>query len=91
MSYSTTFPSASAHALHLSCAITALLPRGARISMSSLRAPIRRAAVTQVLVFAVAGLAAFLPTGVTEPAVELIGLLSIAGIALVVITLERSR
>ncbi|MGQ0840800.1 hypothetical protein [Actinokineospora sp.] len=79
------------HLLHLSCAIAAVLPKGARIAPAALRPPVRRAAATELVVFAIAAVAVFVPTGRTPVIVELIALLSIAGIALVVIILDRYR
>ncbi|MGX7825306.1 hypothetical protein ACTG9Q_09450 [Actinokineospora sp. 24-640] len=79
------------HLLHLSCALAAVLPRGARIAPAALRAPARRALAVQAGVGLIVIVATFLPTGPTAPVVELVALLSSAAIALAVILLERSR
>ncbi|WP_026425034.1 hypothetical protein [Actinokineospora inagensis] len=79
------------HALHLSCAVTGLLPRGARFDPRALRPMLVRAAWVQGVVFAIAGVVALLPVVRTPEPVELIALLSIAGLALLVIGSQRSR
>ncbi|WP_054054546.1 hypothetical protein [Alloactinosynnema sp. L-07] len=79
------------HLLHLSCAIAALLPRRARIALAALRGPLRRAAVTQAVVWLMVLVGALVPVGRTPMILELAGLLSIAGIAVVVIVLDRAR
>lgn len=78
------------HLLHLSCAITALLPRGARIAPAALRAPLRRFAATQLLATIIVFIAVIVPDGRTPPILEVAALLSIAGMALAVIVLDRS-
>lgn len=80
-----------AHTLHLTSALAAVLPRGARISPAALAAPLRRAALVQLGVGLIVIAATFLPAGRTAPAVELVALLSTSAMALAVIVLERSR
>ncbi|GLW92793.1 hypothetical protein [Actinokineospora globicatena] len=79
------------HALHLSCALAGLLPRGARFDPAALRQPLRRALVVQAVALGLALIAAVSPTTRTPEPVELIALLSIAGLALLVITARRGR
>ncbi|GLZ39861.1 hypothetical protein [Actinokineospora sp. NBRC 105648] len=79
------------HLLHINCAIGALLPKGARLDPRALWPAARRVAVVQLVVAALAVLAMVIPAGRTPEPVELIALLSIAGLAAVVIVLDRSR
>jgi hypothetical protein len=79
------------HLLHLCCAITAVLPRGARIAPAAFRSPLRRYAVTQLSVTMIVLIAMIVPEGPTPPILEVAALLSIAGMALAVIVLDRSR
>ncbi|RLK54499.1 hypothetical protein [Actinokineospora cianjurensis] len=77
------------HALHLTCALAGLLPRGARFDPAALRPTLRRAAGVQAVALGLAGVAVVLPATRTPEPVELIALLSIAGLALLVITARR--
>jgi hypothetical protein len=79
------------HLFHLVCAIAALTPSRSRLHLAALRAPARRFALTQVVVFALAGVAALLPSGGTEPVVEVVGLLAAAGLAAAAVVLMRPR
>ncbi|WP_018683251.1 hypothetical protein [Actinokineospora enzanensis] len=79
------------HLLHLSCSLAGLLPDGARLDPRAVRPTLRRAAIVQVITFTIVGIAALVPLGRTPEPVELIALLSIAGLALAVIVLDRSR
>jgi hypothetical protein len=79
------------HLLHLTCAIAALAPPRSRLHLSVLRAPARRFALTQILVFTLLGVIAFLPSGGTEPVVEVAGLLAAVGLATAAVVLMRPR
>lgn len=79
------------HAVHLGAALGALLPRGARLHPAALGPPLRRAAAVQVGVFAAVGVLALLPAGRTPPVLEVAALLSVAGVAVLVLVLDRSR
>jgi hypothetical protein len=79
------------HLVHTTCAIAALTPPRSRLHLSALRAPARRFALTQLLVFTLVGVAALLPSGGTEPVVEVVGLLSAVGLAGAAVVLMRPR
>jgi hypothetical protein len=79
------------HLLHLSCAITAVLPRHARIAAGALWPPLRRAVFVQAVVWVIVLLGYLLPQGRTPTILELAGLLSVAGIAVVIVVLDRVR
>jgi len=79
------------HLVHLTCAIAALTPSRSRLHLAALRAPARRFALTQLLVFTLVGVVALLPSGGTEPVVEVVGLLSAVGLAGAAVVLMRPR
>ncbi|AHH95924.1 putative secreted protein [Kutzneria albida DSM 43870] len=79
------------HLLHLSCALAAILPRGGRLHLAALRAPVRRFAFVQAGAFGLAGLVALLPSDRADPVVEALGLLGAAGLVLLVAALLRDR
>ena len=79
------------HLLHVSSAMAAVVPYGARLHLSTLRRPLRRFVVIQAVVFALAGLAAVLPAGRNPAELEVLAALGIAGTALLAIALLRRR
>ncbi len=79
------------HLLHLSCALAALVPKGARLAPRALVPTLRRAALTQLAVFATALTAALVPAGRTPAAIEVAALLAVAALAGLLVFLDRSR
>jgi hypothetical protein len=79
------------HLVHTTCALSALTPARSRLHLAALRAPVRRVALTQLLVFTLAGVIALLPSGGTEPVVEVVGLLSAVALAGAAVVLMRPR
>ncbi|GAA2970766.1 hypothetical protein [Actinokineospora diospyrosa] len=79
------------HALHLACALAGLLPGGARFDPAAVRPTLRRAAAVQAVALGFAAVAAVVPITRTPEPVELIALLSIAGLALLVIVARQRR
>ncbi|PRY46683.1 hypothetical protein [Umezawaea tangerina] len=79
------------HLVHLTCALAAVTPARARLHPRALKAPARRFAATQLVVFALAGAVAVLPAGGTEPVVEVAGLASAVGLVVGAVLLMRPR
>ncbi|MCS7479897.1 hypothetical protein ACFFQW_18725 [Umezawaea endophytica] len=79
------------HLFHTTCAITALVPPRSRLHLGALRRPARRFALTQVLTFTLVGVTAVLPSGGTEPVVEVVGLLTAAALAAAAVVLTRPK
>lgn len=79
------------HFVHLSSALSAVLPAAARLHLDALREPARRFAVVQLLVLALAGVVALMPTGGMDAAVEVVGLLCVVGLAVGTVLLLRRR
>ncbi|WNV82314.1 hypothetical protein [Umezawaea sp. Da 62-37] len=79
------------HLVHITCALAAVTPARARLHPRALRGPARRFAATQLLVFALAGVVALLPSGGTEPVVEVAGLASAVGLVVAAVLLMRAR
>jgi hypothetical protein len=75
------------HLVHLTAAITALLPVRSVIRPAALVAPARRFVLVQVAVFAVVAMAEMLPTGRNTTVVELAGLIAASGLVLLAIRL----
>jgi hypothetical protein len=79
------------HLLHVTSGIAAIVPRGARLHLSTLRRPLRRFVVIQAAVFALAGLAAVAPAGRNPVTVEVLAVLGVAGLAVLAIVQLRRR
>ncbi|HEX6347680.1 hypothetical protein [Umezawaea sp.] len=79
------------HLFHLTSALTALTPPRSRLHLSALKGPARRFALTQLLTSTLVVVTAFLPSGGTEPAVEVAGLLAATGLATAAVLLMRPR
>jgi hypothetical protein len=79
------------HFLHVTCAVAAVLPPGARLHPGSLRQPAKRFAVTQLLVFAFAAVIAVLPAGGKIVPVEVVGLLCGVGLVVAAVVALRAR
>lgn len=75
------------HLIHVTSALAAVVPVKTRIEPAALKAPARRFAIVQAISFAVAGFAAFVPSGPNIGLVELLGL----GALTVVITVVALR
>jgi hypothetical protein len=79
------------HLLHVTSAVTAVVPRGARVHMPALRRTAARFLAVQASVFALAGLAALLPHGPTPAHLEVVTVLGVAALAVMAIVLLRRR
>ena len=62
------------HLIHVTSALAAVVPAKTKIEPAALKAPSRRFAIVQAISFAVAGIAAFVPSGPNIGLVELLGL-----------------
>jgi len=79
------------HLFHVTCGIAGVLPVAGRLHLRALRAPALRFVLVQVVVFALAGLAALLPSGRVPVPFEIVGLAGLAGIGLLLLWLQRVR
>jgi hypothetical protein len=79
------------HFVHLTCALAAVLPPGSRLHPSALAQPAKRFAITQLLVFALAGVIAVLPTGGKIVPVEVVGLFCGVGLVVAAVVVLRAR
>lgn len=79
------------HLFHVTCALAGVLPYDGRLHVRALRAPALRFVVVQAAVFALAGLAALLPTGRVPAPVELVALVGLTALALLIVWLQRRR
>jgi hypothetical protein len=79
------------HLLHVTSGIAAVVPRGARLHLPALRRPLRRFAIIQAGVFALAGLVAVAPAGRNPVPVEVLAVLGVAGLAVLATVQLRRR
>ena len=79
------------HLVHVAASFGALVPVRAVIRPSVFARPLRRFVVVQAVTFAVAGVAALLPTGRNPTVVELAGLVASVGLVGVAIWLVARR
>jgi len=73
------------HLVHVTSALAAVVPVKTKIEAAALKAPARRFAIVQAISFAVAGFAAFVPSGPNIGLVELLGLGALTAVIMVVV------
>lgn len=74
---------------HVLCGLAGVLPANGRLHWAALRRPALRFLLVQAVVFALAGLAALLPTGRVPAVVEIGALTGLAALAAVILVLQR--
>jgi hypothetical protein len=79
------------HLVHVTAALSALVPHNAVIQPAALWPPVRRFVLVQAVTFAVVGLAAVLPTGRNTTVVELAGLIASTGLVILAIRMVVRR
>jgi hypothetical protein len=79
------------HLFHVTCGLAGVVPVGGRVHLSALRAPALRFLLVQAGMAVLVGVAALLPTTRTNPLVEGVALAGLAGVALLVIWLQRVK
>jgi hypothetical protein len=79
------------HLLHVLSGIAAVVPLGARLHLSTLRRPLWRYVTIQAAVFALAGLAAVVPSGRNPVTLEVLAVLAVAALSVLAITQLRRR
>ncbi|HEX6352136.1 hypothetical protein [Actinophytocola sp.] len=79
------------HLFHITCGLAGVVPVSGRVHLSALRAPVLRFVSVQAVMAVLIGLAAVLPTTRTHPLVEALGLAGLAGVAVLVIWLQRVK
>jgi hypothetical protein len=79
------------HLFHVTCGIAGVLPASGRVHLRALRSTGLRFLLVQAMAFTVVGLVALLPTGRTPPLVEVLALTGLAGVALLVVWLQRVK
>lgn len=79
------------HLFHVICGLAGVLPASGRLHPRALRAPALRFLLVQSVMVVLVGLIALLPTGRTPPLLEVAGLLGLAGIAVLVLLLQRVK
>jgi hypothetical protein len=79
------------HLFHISCGLAGAVPASGRVHLSALRAVAVRFLLVQAIMAVIVALAAWLPTGRVAPVLEGAALVGLAGVALVVVWLQRVR
>ncbi|MBP2320908.1 hypothetical protein JOF56_001293 [Kibdelosporangium banguiense] len=79
------------HLVHIGSAVTAVIPGTARVHLAALRPAAVRFVLVQVLVFALAGVAALVPKTVTPAGLEIAALIGVAALALLAARLIMKR
>jgi hypothetical protein len=77
------------HLFHVACGLAGVLPASGRVHLRALRSTSLRFLLVQAVTAAVVVLVALLPTGRTQPVVEVLGLAGLAGVVLVVVWHQR--
>jgi hypothetical protein len=77
------------HLFHVACGIAGVMPASGRVHLGALRSTVLRFLLIQAVTAAVVVLIALLPTGRTQPVVEVLALVGLAGVALVVVWHQR--
>lgn len=79
------------HLFHIVCGLAGVVPVSGRVHLSALRTPFLRFLSVQAGMGVLVAVVALLPTTRTNPVVEAIGLAGLAGVALLVIWLQRVK
>lgn len=79
------------HLFHVTCGIAGVLPAAGRVHLSALRPTVVRFVLIQAVTAAVVVLIALLPDGTTQPLVEVLALAGLAGVAVLLVWLQRTR
>jgi hypothetical protein len=77
------------HLFHVTCGIAGVLPASGRVHPRALRPTVVRFLLIQAVTAAVVVLIALLPDGRTQPLVEVLALAGLAGVALLLVWLQR--
>jgi hypothetical protein len=79
------------HLFHITCGLAGAMPAAGRVHLRALRRPALRFLLIQAVMAAVVVLAALLPTGRNAPLLEAVALVGLAGVALVIVWLQRVK
>jgi hypothetical protein len=79
------------HLFHVACGLAGAVPASGRVHLAALRTPGLRFLLVQGVMAVVVLLAAWLPTGRVDPVLEGTALVGLAGVALLVLWLQRVR
>lgn len=79
------------HLFHVACGLAGVLPASGRVHLGALRSTVLRFLFVQAVTAAVVVLIALLPTGRTQPVVEVLALVGLAGVVLVVVWHQRVK
>lgn len=79
------------HLFHVVCGLAGVLPASGRVHPRALRSTVLRFLLVQAVTAAVVVLVALLPTGRTQPVVEVLALAGLAGVALLVVWQQRVK
>jgi hypothetical protein len=79
------------HLFHIACGIAGVVPVGGRVHVRALVAPGLRFLLVQGVMAVLVLVAALLPAGLSAPAFEAVALVGLAGVAVLVIFLQRVR
>ena len=79
------------HLFHIACGIAGAVPAAGRVHLRALRAPALRFLLVQTVMAAVVLLVAVLPTSRNSTLAEAVALVGLAGVAVVVVWLQRVR
>ena len=77
------------HLFHVACGLAGVLPASGRVHLKALRSTVLRFLLVQAVTAAVVVLIALLPTGRTQPVVEVLALVGLAAVVLVVVWHQR--
>lgn len=79
------------HLFHVACGLAGVLPASGRVHLRALRSTVVRFLLIQAVTAVLVVLVAMLPAARTSPVVEVAGLVALAGIALLVVWLQRVK
>ncbi len=79
------------HLFHVACGLAGVLPASGRVHLKALLSTLLRFLLVQAVTAAVVVLIALLPTGRTQPVVEVLALVGLAAVVLVVVWHQRVK
>jgi len=79
------------HFFHIACGLAGVMPVGGRVHLTALVAPGLRFLLVQAVMAALVVVAALLPDGLSSPLGEAVALVGLAGVAVLVIVVQRVK
>ncbi|MGB3442171.1 MAG: hypothetical protein WBA97_25775 [Actinophytocola sp.] len=79
------------HLFHVACGLAGVVPASGRVHLRALRSTALRFLLVQAVTAAMVVLIALLPTGRTQPVIEVLALVGLTGVVVLIVRLQRVK